>query len=93
MKKIGFSLFIVLFFASCKKCYNCQNQCWRCTNYVGDTLCSTSYSSKLQFENILHDIQSTGSTCTKINSSKQKDICDESAEAILDENGFYCTTK
>lgn len=65
---------------SCKKCYNCYNDCVQCSITVGSNsfsqvLCSDSFDNQANYQAAITASQSAGYTCSKTESTYSFNYC------------------
>lgn len=81
---------IILGLNSCKKCYNCENICYYCSQSITDTLCSDDFTSMETFNAVVNDINSSSNLCKKIQATKELEVCKEVDKKILENVSFNC---
>ncbi len=92
---IVFFFFSLVFLSGCKKCFHCENVCYKCTRtFYTDTTCTVP----VDFESLEYFIQTrtnSGESCVLISANKTIDYCDKSKPlaAQLEADGYVCTTK
>jgi hypothetical protein len=77
---------------SCKRCYTCQNECYKCGSSQV-VYCSTDFNSRIGWleyrDNYLNSLN-----CTKIDPSQSLKVCDTKNKDLIyiyEKNNFYCT--
>ena len=88
--KIIIILIIIFNLNSCKKkCTECSNICYVCTDF-NDPICSTSFTSKEMFNKTKKFLNDEGIVCNKITPTISFEECDKDKIKIF-ENDYECT--
>lgn len=89
--KLHILLFLIPLLLSCKKCFECVNECYYCTNgFNNDTYTICNNVTPLSYKEFKEFIEINSSNCNKVNSTVIEYTCDKESVNFFENNRLFC---